>query len=168
MEVKIVGKKIEMTQIFADDGTVIPVTKVLVDQGGVHLHKGDVINVSGVSKGRGFTGVVKRWGFAGGPKTHGQSDRVRAPGSIGGGTDPGRVFKGKKMAGRMGGKNVTVRNLEVVGIDNDYVLIKGGIPGSRQSEVKISVVQAGPTADTVSEADTSATMTDEEQTQNES
>jgi large subunit ribosomal protein L3 len=91
---------------------------------------GDIINVSGISKGKGFQGGVKRHGFAGGPKTHGQSDRHRAPGSIGQGTTPGRVYRGKKMAGRMGVDNVTVENLEIVGITNDGVLIvKGLVPG---------------------------------------
>jgi len=94
---------------------------------------GDVVNVSGVSKGKGFAGVVKRWGFHGGPKTHGQSDRHRAPGSIGMGTTPGRVFKGKKMAGRMGTDNVTIQNLEIIDITNDGVLIiKGLVPGIKK------------------------------------
>jgi len=91
---------------------------------------GDIINVSGISKGKGFQGGVKRYGFAGGPKTHGQSDRWRAPGSIGQGTTPGRVYKGKRMAGRMGVDTVTVENLEIVGITNDGMLIvKGLVPG---------------------------------------
>src|SRR5258708_14303297 len=79
---------------------------------------GDIISVTGTSKGKGFAGAVKRWHFAGGPKTHGQSDRQRAPGSIGQGTTPGRVLKGKHMAGRMGSDTVTVKNLKQV-IEND-------------------------------------------------
>ncbi len=75
---------------------------------------GQIIDVTGTSKGRGFQGVVKRHGFSGGPKTHGQSDRHRAPGSIGAGTDPGHVWKGTRMAGRMGNRRVTVQNLQVV------------------------------------------------------
>ncbi|MEK7127491.1 MAG: 50S ribosomal protein L3, partial [Patescibacteria group bacterium] len=75
---------------------------------------GDIIKISGVSKGKGFAGGVKRHGFKGGPKTHGQSDRQRAPGSIGQSTTPGRVYKGKRMAGHMGMDNVTVKNLKVV------------------------------------------------------
>jgi large subunit ribosomal protein L3 len=75
---------------------------------------GDRVDVTGISKGRGFAGVVKRHGFRGGPKTHGQSDRHRAPGSIGAGTTPGRVYKGMRMAGRMGNARVTVQNLQVV------------------------------------------------------
>ncbi|RJP46922.1 MAG: 50S ribosomal protein L3 [Armatimonadetes bacterium] len=98
---------------------------------------GDEVKVSGISKGRGFQGGVKRHGFAGGPKTHGQSDRHRAPGSIGQGTTPGRVYKGKKMAGHMGSEKVTVRGLEVVGVDkgNNWLMIKGGIPGAVGSPV---------------------------------
>lgn len=91
---------------------------------------GDTVNVSGVSKGKGFAGVVKRHGFHGGPKTHGQSDRHRAPGAIGQGTTPGRVYRGKKMAGRMGTDNVTVRNLKIVDVTADGVLVvKGLVPG---------------------------------------
>lgn len=100
---------------------------------------GQKIDVSGTSKGRGFAGVVKRHHFRGGPKTHGQSDRHRAPGSIGAGTTPGRVWKGQKMAGRMGGERVTVQNLEVVEVvaDKNLILIKGSVPGARNGLVYI-------------------------------
>lgn len=100
---------------------------------------GDIIAVTGLSKGRGFAGGVKRHGFKGGPKTHGQSDRHRAPGSIGAGTSPGRVLKGQKMAGHMGDAQVTVRNLEVVQTDpaNDLLLVKGAVPGARNSLLAI-------------------------------
>lgn len=93
---------------------------------------GDTLSVSGISKGKGFAGVVKRWRFSGGPKTHGQSDRQRAPGSIGQGTTPGRVYKGKHMAGRMGSDLVTVKNLKVVSInpENNEVEVSGPIPGT--------------------------------------
>jgi len=93
---------------------------------------GDKISVTGTSKGKGFAGVVKRWGFAGGPRTHGQSDRERAPGSIGQGTEIGRVFKGKKMGGRMGTDTVTISNLQVVGMDeqSNEMAVSGPIPGS--------------------------------------
>lgn len=93
---------------------------------------GDVIRVTGTSKGKGFAGVVKRHHFQGGPRTHGQSDRERAPGSIGQTTTPGRVYKGKRMAGRMGGDTVTVRNLTVVSVDptNQMLTIKGVVPGA--------------------------------------
>jgi len=92
---------------------------------------GDVVKVTGTSKGKGFQGVVRRHGFHGGPKTHGQSDRHRAPGSIGQGTTPGRVYKGKKMAGHMGNVTVSYKNLEVIGVDkvNNLLTIKGGVPG---------------------------------------
>ena len=94
---------------------------------------GQIIDVSGVSKGRGFQGVVKRHGFSGGPKTHGQSDRWRAPGSIGAGTDPGRVWKGTRMAGRMGNRRVTVQNLQVVEVlaDKNILLVRGSVPGAK-------------------------------------
>jgi len=95
--------------------------------------KGDRVDVTGVSKNKGFAGVVKRHGFAGGPKTHGQSDRHRHPGSIGSTTSPGRVWKGMRMAGRMGGERVTARNLEVFEADPDrnLLLLKGAVPGNR-------------------------------------
>lgn len=94
--------------------------------------KGDKVKISGTSKGRGFQGVVKRHHFGGvGMTTHGQSDRVRAPGSIGGSSYPSRVFKGMRMAGRMGGKKVTVRNLVIVDVipNENLMLVKGGVPG---------------------------------------
>jgi large subunit ribosomal protein L3 len=96
---------------------------------------GDVVNVTGISKGKGFAGTVKRHHFRGGPKTHGQSDRHRAPGSIGATTTPGRVFKGMRMAGHMGSQRVTVRNLEVFEADSarNLLLLKGAVPGTRNS-----------------------------------
>ena len=95
---------------------------------------GDLIDVTGTSKGKGFAGVVKRHGFAGGPKTHGQSDRWRAPGSIGATTTPGRVFKGQRMAGRMGHDRVTVQNLRVVRVDaeRNLLLVEGSVPGPNE------------------------------------
>lgn len=94
---------------------------------------GDAVRVTGTSKGKGFAGVVKRHGFAGGPRTHGQSDRERAPGSIGATTTPGRVYRGKRMAGRMGGERVTQRGLGVVAInpDTNTMTVKGVVPGGR-------------------------------------
>ena len=194
------GKKIGMTQIFREDGRVVPVTvieagpcvvtqvKTLETDGyeAVQLGFGDVkrrnkpqaghlknsklsrylrevstddtsefevgqtigvdifeagekIDVIGKSKGRGFAGVMKRWNFGGGPRTHGQSDRARAPGSIGGGTTPGKVYKGLKMAGHMGNRRITVKGLEIVEIDfeRNLLLVKGGIPGATNSLVQI-------------------------------
>lgn len=201
----ILGKKIEQTQAFLEDGTRVPLTRVWIGENTVsqiktsekdgymavqlafgkrnkiskpltgHLKKaglkntprflreirvedvagfedgtvitpeevlaaGDKVDVVGVSKGKGFAGAVKRWGFKGGPKTHGQSDRHRAPGSIGQGTTPGRVYKGKKMAGRMGSDRVTIKNLEIAEVKNGEVLIKGLIPGSKNGLVMITKI----------------------------
>jgi len=96
------------------------------------LKRGDLVNVTGLSKGKGFAGVVKRYHFAGGPKTHGQTDRHRAPGSIGSTTFPGRVLKGKHMAGHMGNRRVAARNLEVIQADpeRNLLLVKGVVPGA--------------------------------------
>jgi large subunit ribosomal protein L3 len=195
----IIGLKKNMSQIFKEDGNVVPVTfvdvadivvahKKTVEKDGYsatviglgkkknpskaevgkfkelgfvpmyaveveldeELNIGDKVNVSmfetikkvnvtGITKGKGFQGVVKRWGFKGGPRTHGQSDRQRHPGSIGMRTTPGRVFKGKKMGGRMGGDTKTVKNLRVVEIDQEHGLIalKGAVPGNKDSLVII-------------------------------
>jgi large subunit ribosomal protein L3 len=94
---------------------------------------GDKITVTGISKGRGFAGGVKRYHFHGGPKTHGQSDRNRAPGSIGSTTTPGRVYKGTRMAGHMGDDRVTVRNMEVLkaDVERNLLLVKGPVPGAK-------------------------------------
>lgn len=200
----ILGKKIEMTQIFKDDGEVIPVTVVKagpcvvtavktkekekydgiqigfdirknpkkpevgrvkkivevlktcpryfkefrVEDPKLHVgdfitaavfQKGDAVEVTGTSKGRGFAGVVKRHGFHCQPSTHGHKDQLRMPGSSGA-TAPQRVIKGKRMGGRMGGDRVTVKNLKVVdvNIDKDLLYIKGAVPGARNSLVIIS------------------------------
>ena len=101
--------------------------------------EGDLVDITGVSKGKGFAGVVKRHHFAGGPKTHGQSDRHRAPGAIGSTTSPGRVLKGRRMAGHMGSSQVTARNLEVCKADpsHNLLLVKGAIPGAKNGLVLI-------------------------------
>src|SRR5438093_6655984 len=100
---------------------------------------GDIVDVSGATKGHGFAGVMKRHGFHGGPKTHGQSDRARAPGSIGAGTDPGKVIKGMKMAGHMGTNQTTVKNLKVVRCDPDkgILLVRGAVPGNEGALLKV-------------------------------
>lgn len=140
--IKLKGEKLKMTQIWENE-RVIPVTvvKVLEDQTEIldSFKKGDKVKVSGLGRGKGFQGVVKRHGFHGSPKTHGHKDQLRMPGSIGA-TEPARVFKGMRMAGRMGGERVTVKNLEIVEIDekNDLLKIKGAIPGSRGSLLLIS------------------------------
>ncbi len=112
-------------------GDVLDVTEFIV---------GDKVKVTGTSKGRGFQGVVKRHHFGGvGSTPHGQSDRVRAPGSIGGSSFPSRVFKGTRMAGRMGGVQRTVRNLQVLQVlpESNLILVKGSIPGAPNSIVEI-------------------------------
>ena len=194
------GKKIGMTQLFREDGRVVPVTvieagpcvvtqvktketdgyeEIQLGYGDVkrlnkneagHLKErrlsrkirevtphdtseftvgltivvdifqaGEKIDVIGKSKGRGFAGTMKRWDFGGGPRTHGQSDRARAPGSIGGGTTPGKVYKGLKMSGHMGNRRITVKGLEIVEIaaERNLLMIKGGIPGATNSLVQI-------------------------------
>ena len=200
----IIGRKLEMTQVFREDGTVIPVTlvqagpctvtDVRTDEkngyGAVQLgfgtqkatrvakaqlgqwkdngpfqtvrevrvedpasyevgstvdasifEAGDKIDVSGTSKGRGFQGVVKRYNFKGAPTSHGTKDQVRMPGSIGA-TGPQRVFKGTRMAGRMGGDRVTVKNLEIVEVRPDGVVaVKGAVPGSRNGLVVIKTAK---------------------------
>ncbi len=97
------------------------------------FERGDRVDVVGMSKGRGFAGTVKRHNFNRGPKTHGQSDRERAPGSIGATSTPGRVLKGTRMGGRMGGQRVTVQNLEVIVVDADKNLlaVRGSVPGAK-------------------------------------
>jgi large subunit ribosomal protein L3 len=120
----------------AADENVKKGEKIQIDQ---VLEVGDVVAVQGVSKGHGFAGVVKRYGFHGGPRTHGQSDRQRAPGSIGSGTDPGRVWKGKKMPGHYGVETKTVLGLVVAHIDleNKEIWVTGPVPGHKNSIVRI-------------------------------
>lgn len=142
---KLKAKKIEMTQQFSPDGKIVPVTILSLsgvdDQTWSGLSLGSPVVIRSVSKGKGFQGVVKLHHFKGGPATHGQSDRQRAPGSIGGTTTPGRVYKGKRMAGRMGGNNVTVKGLKLVLIDREKSLvgISGPVPGGRNALVKLTL-----------------------------
>lgn len=100
---------------------------------------GEPVKVVGTSKGKGFSGVVRRWNFRGGPKTHGQSDRHRSPGSVGAGTSPGRVWPGTKMAGHYGVDRITVKGLKVVATDTEknVVLVRGSIPGAKNGIVRI-------------------------------
>jgi len=109
--------------------------RILVDV----FEVGDWVDVVGLSKGRGFAGVVKRYGFRGGPKTHGQSDRQRAPGSIGATTNPGRVWKGQRMPGRMGGGRVTAQNLrvELVDPERNLLAVRGSVPGANGGLVMV-------------------------------
>ena len=109
------------------------------------IRPGDIVSVSAVSKGKGFASGIKRYGFRGGPRTHGQSDRERAPGSIGQTTTPGRVYRGKRMAGNMGNDKVTVINLHVISVNKETneVEISGQIPGTVGSLVTIKKIKAG-------------------------
>ncbi len=143
METKIVkGKKVNMSQIFMDDGKVVPVTKIkVIDDLDESFVDKDIVIV-GKSKGKGFTGVMKKWGFAGvGEATRGQSDSPRKPGSIGAQT-PGRVLKGKHMAGRHGNKQVTLKGLKIAKVDLNAkeLLVTGPIPGARNSNITVKVI----------------------------
>lgn len=134
----ILAKKEKMTQVFEENGNVVPVTLVKAGTDISIFQEGDKVIVSGVSKGKGFQGVVKRHGFHGGPRTHGQKHSEREPGSIGS-TGPQRVFKGTRMAGRMGGDKITVKNLKIVKIDKDknQLFISGAVPGRKGTLLKI-------------------------------
>ena len=129
-----------MTQIWKGE-FVVPVSPLkLSDVSKLDDFKeGDRIKVTGLTKGHGFQGVVKRYSFAGGPKTHGQKNRYRAPGSIGS-TAPQRVVPGRKMAGRMGGAAKTIRNLKVVAINKEQaaLMVKGSVPGNIGGKLRIS------------------------------
>ena len=120
-----------LREVKADDVDAFTVGQVLTAD---VFGEGELVDVTGTSKGRGFQGGVKRHGFAGGPKTHGQSDRHRAPGSIGSSATPGRVFKGMRMAGHMGHERVTVQNLKIIRVDTErnLLLIEGSVPGPNQ------------------------------------
>lgn len=134
------GTKLKMSQVWKGE-KMIPITVLGIDLSGTGegaLKEGALVKVSGTTRGRGFQGVVKRYSFAGGPKTHGQKNRYRAPGSIGS-TAPQRVWPGRKMAGHMGTTKMTVRNLLVVGVDKEKneVSVKGAVPGMRGTKVKL-------------------------------
>lgn len=125
-----------LREVKADEVSEFEVGQVLkVDT----FNNGELVDVTGTSKGKGFQGAMKRHGFHGGPKTHGQSDRLRAPGSIGTSATPGRVFKGKKMAGHMGNERVTVQNLKVLRVDveRNVLLVEGSVPGPTNGVVLI-------------------------------
>jgi large subunit ribosomal protein L3 len=148
-----VEKKLKYIQEFRFDPTVLPITekggKKSVSFGEVVVEVGqelkpnqlftlsDPIVVTATSKGKGFQGVVKRHAFKGGTKTHGQSDRQRAPGSIGMSTTPGRVFKGKRMAGRMGNETITIKGLNIVETTETGLVLKGLVPGAIGGLVRI-------------------------------
>ncbi|KKU50179.1 MAG: 50S ribosomal protein L3 [Candidatus Zambryskibacteria bacterium RIFCSPHIGHO2_12_FULL_48_10] len=143
------AKKVNMTQIFDESGEVFPVTIVVLQNQGegldadsqaLPLAVGDMITVSGISKGKGFQGVVKRHKFEGGRRSHGQKHSEREAGSIGGGGRAGgRVAKGMRMAGRMGGEKVTIKNLRVIRVEPETreIFIRGAIPGRRGTKVEV-------------------------------
>jgi large subunit ribosomal protein L3 len=135
----IIGQKIKMNQVFTETD-VVPVTWILVDGSEeAEFEVGSLLSkIVSTSKGKGFQGVVKRHGFGGGPKTHGQKNRHRAPGSLGP-TAPQRVIPGRKMAGRMGGDRKTLKRIKVIewSGENKMLAIKGSVPGRRGSKVQI-------------------------------
>ena len=139
-EIRIEGIECIKLQEDGKNGIQIGETKIFIGQvvKPETLFKiGELVKVRGTSKGKGFAGVVKRHGFKGGPKTHGQSDRLRAPGSMGQTTTPGRVYKGKRMAGRMGTDTVTVSNLKIVKLDENGMWVKGLVPGYKHGLIEI-------------------------------
>lgn len=121
------------------DSVIDPNTIIKLDQ---IIKIGDMVNVTNTTLGRGFSGGVKRWGFAGGPRTHGQSDRERAPGSSGAGTGLGRLYRGHKGPGKMGNRNVQIRNLKVLEVDlnANKLLVSGLIPGSALTLSRIEII----------------------------
>jgi large subunit ribosomal protein L3 len=136
---KILAKKMKMTQIW--DGNIVePVSALKLENAEKieEFKEGDIVNVAGITKGRGFQGAVKRYSFAGGPKTHGQKNRYRAPGSIGS-TAPQRVLPGRKMPGRMGGARKTILNLKIISIDKKQAIIavRGSVPGNVGGKLSI-------------------------------
>jgi large subunit ribosomal protein L3 len=138
----VIGKKLKMSQIFDEAGLVRVGTYVQLQADlSPELETAESVKLSALSKGRGFTGVVKHYHFAGGPATHGQSDRERHRGSSGQTTTPGRVYKGKRMAGRSGGYKVTLRDVKVLKKDKKakQLFLGGPIPGAYGSRVLIYV-----------------------------
>lgn len=132
-----------LREVRTDDSSEFSVGQVLKAD---EFAAGELVDVTGTSKGRGFQGGVKRHGFRGGPRTHGQSDRLRAPGSIGSSATPGRVFKGLRMAGRMGNDRVTIQNLKVMRVDpeRNLLLVEGSVPGPNEGLVMVRrAVKAG-------------------------
>ena len=164
MTIGVVGRKAGMTRIFTEEGVSIPVTVIEIEPNRVTQFKteesdgyravqvtvgerrasrvtaaqaGQLVDVTGQSKGKGFAGTIKRWNFRGQDNTHGNSVSHRVPGSIGQCQTPGRVFKGKKMSGHMGAERVTVQSLEVVRVDaeRNLLLVKGAVPGATGGDV---------------------------------
>ncbi len=141
MSETIKAKKLNMSQVFLDSGQLVPVTVVACESDlSAELENKDVV-VVGTSKGKGFTGVMKKWGFHGAQATRGQSTKPRAPGAIGS-QHPKNVIKGKKMAGRQGGTRVTVKGLKIVKVmpEEKKFMVSGPIPGARNSALTIEVL----------------------------
>ena len=138
------GRKLNMTQVFLPNGKVIPVTKIQLESAEALAEADNFLNkevvISGTSKGKGFAGGIKKWGFRKQGETRGAKDKVRAIGAIGSQT-PGRVYKGKKMPGRKGSKKVTIKGLELVNINQEenQIMVSGSIPGARNSKVLVKV-----------------------------
>ncbi|HOD01188.1 MAG TPA: 50S ribosomal protein L3 [bacterium] len=139
---KLTGKKLNMTQVFDDNGKVTPVTIVLCNSDVSSEIENKSVVIVGKSKGKGFTGVMKKWGFHGGPATRGQGIKGRTPGSIGSQT-PGRVLKGKKMAGRAGNERISIKGLRIVKVlpELKQVMISGPVPGARNSKIEIKFIE---------------------------
>ncbi|OGD69890.1 50S ribosomal protein L3 [Candidatus Collierbacteria bacterium RIFOXYA1_FULL_46_24] len=141
------GKKIGMREFYQGDtrfaSTLIDLSAI-TDPLTELFPIGASCDLQGVSKGKGRAGVVKKWGFAGGPRTHGQSDRLRRAGSIGQGTTPGRVYKGKHMSGRMGSAHVTIKNSLILALDETkkILTVKGSVPGHTGSLIRLTVKKA--------------------------
>lgn len=138
---KLTGKKMKMTSIFKD-GKHLGVTPIQLNEAAdmTDLKAGILIRITGTTKGHGFTGVVKRYDFKGGPQTHGQKNRLRAPGSIGN-TSPQRVIPGRRMAGNMGMDTVTTINVPLVEVNAEkkVVMVNGAVPGTIGREVTIAI-----------------------------
>lgn len=141
MENTIKGIKVNMTQIFKEDGTLLPVTIVKTDAEVSLELENKGVELIGVSKGKGFAGGMKKWNFKGQEMTRGMSDGPRKPGSPGAQT-PGRVLKGKKMAGRLGNERVTVKGVKIIKIDEaqKFIYVSGPVPGARNAKVEIKVL----------------------------
>ncbi|MFH1338809.1 MAG: 50S ribosomal protein L3 [Candidatus Omnitrophota bacterium] len=146
--IKLSGKKIGMTHIFTEEGKRCPVTVIEIEpspeqgqeqeQETAQFKPGNFVDITGVSKGKGFQGGMKRWNWSGGPKTRGSMSHRRV-GSIGASASPSRVFKGKHMPGHMGNKKVTVQNLQIIKLDKEHNLlaVEGAVPGHRNSKLLI-------------------------------
>jgi len=139
---KIATKKQKMSQVFDENGFVTPVTllkpKNSLREEELQKLVGRKVAIRGISKGKGFTGVMKRWGFSGHPATHGHFSVQRKGGSIGV-QGEGRVMPGKKMPGRAGGKKIYIRGLRVVGIENGAIVVSGPVPGHKGGKVELTI-----------------------------